>query len=120
MHDGMYRILGEWTSIFAFIGVSIVAILVVVLIANIVDSIKNVVKLRIKKYKDRHRFEKPPTAKCYCIACDYWLAVDSKKTYGRCTGYQSNGYMMDAGEFCSRGVPRTDASYEHEKWRIER
>ena len=33
------------------------------------------------KYRYKHRFDKPPTAKCYCIDCGYH---DNKN--GRCIG----------------------------------
>ena len=120
--DGLYRLLGEWTDIFAFVGLSVIAILIVVFIANIIEAIKTSCYYAIKKYKDRHQLKKPPTAKCYCVACDYWLAADSDRTYGRCTNYvaATHGYNMNATEFCSRGVPRTTDNYKYEEFRLRK
>ena len=33
------------------------------------DIIKDFIQVQIHKYKIKHRFDKPPIAKCYCIDC---------------------------------------------------
>ena len=122
MQDGMYRLLGEWTDIFAFVGVCIVGFMIVIAIGSILSAIKTSCYYTIKKYKDRHKLKKPPIAKCYCIGCDYWLAMDQDRSYGRCTNYvaATHGYNMDAIEFCSRGVPRTTDNYRCEEARLRK
>lgn len=48
-------------------------------------------------YKVKHRFDKPPKAKCYCIDC----AFRDEKTY--CKVHKS--YTAD-NYFCRTGIPR--------------
>ena len=56
------------------------------------------------KYRYKHRFDKPPTAKCYCIDCKYH---DNKS--GRCSGLGEfiSGYKYTADNwFCYDANPR--------------
>ena len=56
------------------------------------------------KYRYKHRFDKPPTAKCYCIDCKYH---DNKN--GRCSGLGEfiSGYKCTGDNwFCCDADPR--------------
>ena len=56
------------------------------------------------KYRYKHRFDKPPTAKCYCIDCGYH---DNKN--GRCSGLGefTSGYKYTEDNwFCYNANPR--------------
>ena len=56
------------------------------------------------KYRYKHRFDKPPTAKCYCIDCVYH---DNKN--GRCSGLGEfiSGYKYTEDNwFCYNANPR--------------
>ena len=56
------------------------------------------------KYRYKHRFDKPPTAKCYCIDCGYH---DNKN--GRCSGLVefTSGYKYTEDNwFCYNADPR--------------
>lgn len=56
------------------------------------------------KYRYKHRFDKPPTAKCYCIDCGYH---DNKN--GRCSGLGefTSGYKYTEDNwFCYNADPR--------------
>ena len=56
------------------------------------------------KYRYKHRFDKPPTAKCYCIDCGYH---DNKN--GRCSGLGEfiSGYKYTEDNwFCYNADPR--------------
>ena len=53
---------------------------------------------RIYKYK--HRFDKKPTAKCYCIDCKY-----HDNFIGSCFGFDKNQHTAD-NWFCWKASPR--------------
>ena len=51
-----------------------------------------------RNYRYKHRFDKPPTAKCYCIDCKY-----HDNETGRCGGF---GEFIADNCFCWRADPR--------------
>ena len=51
-----------------------------------------------RRYRYKHRFDKPPTAKCYCIDCGYH---DNKN--GRCSSF---GEFIADNCFCWKADPR--------------
>lgn len=113
----MIEELGTFAAPFAIIGICTVSILVLYFFSNIYVSAKDRIKLSIKKYRDKHKFEKPPTAKCYCIGCQLWYAHDNDRSMGRCEAW--TGYHTSAEEFCSRGFPRDDNGYKYEELILE-
>lgn len=52
-----------------------------------------------RKYKIKHRFDKPPTAKCYCVDCVNW-----NERNGRCSHF-GDRYTADCW-FCWEAYPR--------------
>ena len=102
---------------FAFIGMAAIGSALLIAAINLIYIIREKFSLIIKKYKDRHKFEKPPIAKCYYIACELWLADDKDRTSGRCEVWDS--YHTSPDEFCARGFLRDDDGYKNEKWRLE-
>lgn len=40
-------------------------------IMNVIYMLKTLIEKLTLKYKQKHRFDKPPTAKCYCVDCVY-------------------------------------------------
>ena len=50
-----------------------------------------------RQYKYKHRFDKPPTSKCYCIDCVYYRSVDEY-----CHKY---GFHFPDNGFCSSAIP---------------
>jgi uncharacterized paraquat-inducible protein A len=113
----MIEKLGEFTEPLAMIGLFTLALVIFVLLANIFVAAKERIRLSLKKYRDKHKFKKPPTAKCYCIACQLWYAHDKERTGGRCGSW--DGYHTSPEEFCSRGFPRDDDGYKDEEWRLK-
>lgn len=55
-----------------------------------------------RKYRYKHRFDKPPTAKCYCIDCRYW-----DRETGRCYRFPGDLYTADIW-FCWKAEPREE------------
>ncbi len=113
----MIEKLGDFAEPLAALGIATLAIVIFIVLANAFVSAKERIQLGIIKYRDRHKFEKPPIAKCYCIACGLWYADDKERTMGRCDAW--NGYHTSADEFCARGYLRDDDEYKNEEWRLK-
>lgn len=113
----MIEALGQFAEPLAALGLVALILLIIVLLANAFVGIRDSIELRIKKYRDRHKFEKPPTAKCYCIGCGLWYADSEERLSGRCGSW--DGYHTSPDEFCSRGYLRNDDEYKHEEWRLK-
>ena len=85
-------------EILAIIGaVTLAAVMVCVLafacmyLLEFIDKVKH-------KYSYKHRFDKPPTAKCYCFDCGCY---DNKR--GRCNSF---GEFIADNCFCWKADPR--------------
>ena len=62
---------------------------------------KKFIETKKFKYKQKHRFDKPPTAKCYCIDCKF---RGSQRDYRECSVV--NRYVADEW-FCNEADPKT-------------
>ena len=62
----------------------------------ITDYIKNIKW----KYEYKHRFDKPPLAKCYCKDCEYYN--EQRKT---CSSF--NGWGVSDNLFCWNSKPKS-------------
>lgn len=67
----MTDILKPVMYIFACFGVVLVGIIIYDLLTRLIDNIIDYRKRQKSKSIIEHRFNKPPTAKCYCIDCKY-------------------------------------------------
>ena len=56
-------------EVLTFIGGITTTISVGFVIIVLVDCVKELSQKLTLKHKQKHRFDKPPTAKCYCIDC---------------------------------------------------
>ena len=91
------------TNIFTAIGVATVGVFGVVILLLIVDFISNEIHEAIWVYKYKHRFDKPPTAACYCIDCKFH-GDDVDLT--RCTN-RKDVILQTADEwFCQAAEPK--------------
>ena len=91
------------TNIFTAIGVATVGVFGVVILLLIVDFISNEIHEAIWVYKYKHRFDKPPTAACYCIDCKFH-GDDVDLT--RCTN-RKDVILQTADEwFCRAAEPK--------------
>ena len=70
--------------IFTTIGflTSIAALTIVTII--LIGEIKNIINRYKIKYQRKHRFDKPPNAKCYCIDCKYRTKYKECHVLGGC------------------------------------
>ena len=85
-------IIGAICSI-AFIGYVLVFAALLLYLGEFIDKAKY-------KYRYKHRFDKPPTAKCYCIDCKYH---DNETS--RCSGF---GEFIADDRFCWKADPRIE------------
>lgn len=70
------------------------------------DALRDVVRGWRWRRKYKHRFDKPPTAKCYCKDCEYHTTKDSSGM-GPCGWPGVNRWMPDNG-FCYEAEPRKE------------
>ena len=90
--------------VFSWIGIAIVAGCVVTIICYAFDRLRDVVRACRWNYKYKHRFDKPPVAKCYCKDCIYHTTKDSNGM-GPCEWPGVDRWMPDSG-FCYNAEPR--------------
>ena len=85
-------IVGAICSI-AFIGYALVFAALLSYLGGFIDKAKY-------KYRYKHRFDKPPTAKCYCIDCKY-----HDNETDRCSSF---GEFIADDRFCWKADPRIE------------
>lgn len=78
---------------FTFLG----AVFLALLIASIAATVEEEIRRKLKEYKYKHRFNKSPTAECYCVDCWYRDNENSK-----CRRYEL--HVADDW-FCKDGMP---------------
>lgn len=59
------------TNIFTAIGIAATFVICIVLLLLLIDYISYSIHEAMWVHKYKHRFDKPPTAACYCIDCKY-------------------------------------------------
>ena len=60
------------TEFFTAVGVFVIMAMIVAMIFAVIYAIIQFIRKRIWIYKYNHRFDKPPTAKCYCKDCSFY------------------------------------------------
>lgn len=76
----------------------------VFVISWLVNTIPDHIRKWKRKYKIKHRFDKLPTAKCYCIDCVY-----HENENGKCYLLsQERDYYTNDMSFCFGAKPRTN------------
>ena len=86
-----------WTKILAYIGLVTVIMCVCCITAYIIKWVQHKIDMRRRKYRYKHRFDKPPTAQCYCRDCKHWM-------YDRSCG-KLNGLHTVDNCFCWAAEP---------------
>lgn len=90
-----------WKSIFAFAGMVFVFVFVLGLLYAIYEWLKDRIDDARWEYKYKHRFDKPPTAACYCKDCK-WRSVEN----GKCSNVTwADRHTPDNG-FCYEAEPK--------------
>ena len=86
------------------IGIATGAVALAFLVAGISDALEDWVRHLIYIYKYKHRFNKPPTAKCYCKDCDNWHPHSPQATEG--VRWQHASWHTADNWFCWDAEPR--------------
>lgn len=86
-------------NVLMIVGVLAIITILVVIIMLIVDSIKEYIPYLHIKHIRKHRFDKPPVAKCYCKDCKYWI-----EEHGDCITF--SGWKTADNWFCWKAEPR--------------
>ena len=60
------------TEFFTVVGVIVIMSMIVAMILAVIYAIRQFIRERIWSYKYNHRFDKQPTAKCYCKDCSFY------------------------------------------------
>lgn len=82
-------------------GVGLITILglFVLAIMLIIDCVKSLTEKLKLKYKQKHRFDKLPTARCYCVDCKY-----HNNETGEC--YRLSGWYTADCWYCWNAEPK--------------
>lgn len=88
-------------KLLAVIGAATVIALVGCVLAFLVHEIRDLIDRLEYRHKIRHRFDKPPTAKCYCKDCRL------HRKDGKCTLPGIGRYTPPNG-FCYEAEPSND------------
>ena len=63
--------MNNFINVLTCIGGCSVIVMFVFIGYGLFSIIKDFIQVQIHKYKIKHRFDKPPIAKCYCIDCEH-------------------------------------------------
>jgi hypothetical protein len=74
-----------------------------VIIIGIQGFISDLIKGLKWKYKYKHRFDKPPLAKCYCKDCDFFGKNNDREDWNECLAHK--GWRVAEEWFCWEATP---------------
>lgn len=112
----MIEKLGPFVNVVLFFGSATIVAFIIVIITFCISAFIEWYDKKKRRYNDKHRFDKPPLGRCYCIACGKWITTRADKTMGYCHEWEK--YTAD-NEFCGRSYLRNDQEYDIEKWRLK-
>lgn len=88
-------------DLLAWFGGIVLLVIVGGIIFAVYQGIKELIERLRYKYRYKHRFDKPPTAECYCIDCKH-----HNNTTNQCYRFtRENRYTAD-NWFCWEAEPR--------------
>lgn len=70
-----------------FIGWAVIALSLFLIVSGIAQWIRNTLYVRKKRRELRGRFDKPPTAKCFCAECARWIEQSKASENDNASGY---------------------------------
>ena len=99
----------EWlVHILAVIGIIVLVIIAGACIAITISEIQELISRAKYRYKAKHRFDKPPLAKCYCKDCDHHSLSTSNECFAHKGWYTADNW------FCWQATPR-----KHDEEKVE-
>ena len=90
----------DMTEFFTAVGAVVIILTIVAMIFAVFCVIRQVIRNRIWIYKYNHRFDKPPTAKCYCKDCYLYGDFENRCLCRKHKSHFSEDY------FCKDADPR--------------
>ena len=88
------------------VGAGVIAVFVVCAAITIWEYITDLISDLKWRYKYKHRFNNPPTAKCYCIDCK-WHNNETNRCY---RFHEKDGRLTADSWFCYEAEPREKES----------
>lgn len=89
--------------VFVFCGAGFIALVGGILITCIQKTICDLISRKKWEHKYKHRFDKPPTAKCYCIDCTYFGKNCRASDPNACMSH--TGWRVAEDWFCWSAYP---------------
>lgn len=86
----------NFIAIFTIIGILCTITALIMVIMVLIERIKDIIDHYKRKYQQKHRFDKPPTAKCYCIDCKYRTEYEECCVLGGCFKVADNWFCWKA------------------------
>lgn len=93
-------------DVFALVGLMATVLVALLFGSMFIDYITDKIRKAKYHYKVKHRFDKPPTAKCYCIDCQRYQPIKGLRN-GRCCKF--NGWGVADNWFCWDATPKKKA-----------
>ena len=103
-------------SVFAAVGLIALLTVLLCMVLMIICEVANIIEETRRQYRIKHRFNTPPTAKCYCRDCKFWNPEN-----GAChVSHTSKGYYMADDWFCYSAEPVTGEIYKQREEQIRK
>ena len=95
-------------KVFAGIGIAFVVVIFVTLAYAAFDALRGLVRGLRLQYKYKHRFDRQPTAKCYCKDCKWHSVKDNKCSNVTWADRHTpdNGFCYDAEPMTAKEAAR--------------
>ena len=88
------------TEFFTAVGVFVIIAMIVAVFLAVIYAIRQFIRERIWIYKYNHRFDKPPTAKCYCKDCSLYGDFTSRSLCRKHKSHFSEDYFCKDADPC--------------------
>ena len=88
------------TEFFTAVGVFVITAMIVAMFLAVIYAIRQFIRERIWIHKYNHRFDKPPTAKCYCKDCSLYGDFTSRSLCRKHKYHFSEDYFCKDADPC--------------------
>ena len=88
------------TEFFTAVGAVVIILMIVAVFLAVIYAIRQFIRERIWIYKYNHRFDKPPTAKCYCKDCSLYGDFTSRSLCRKHKYHFSEDYFCKDADPC--------------------
>ena len=88
------------TEFFTAVGACVIITMIVVMIFAVIYAIRSFIRERIWIHKYNHRFDKPPTAKCYCKDCSFYGDFEKRCLCRKHKSHFSEDYFCKDADPC--------------------